>query len=146
MSRTYTFGEKGVSSGQFFNQWLRGMQLNSDPTPFKDPFRTDLTYLHKDIYDPAFLGRVGKARRVSLDDALRRKRKPGQPASQPAAAAASGHDLRVDYTSLRQYETFTRRLGIMDDIKAGVPRGAYKGVVAIRIDDGGLLFLAPQGT
>jgi len=36
-----------------------------------------------------------------------------------------------------------KRLGLMDDLKAGVPRTAYHGVVMIRIN-GRRLFLAPS--
>ena len=45
-----------------------------------------------------------------------------------------------------------RRLGVMDDEKAGVPRTAYLGVVPLRLRGGGggggpgpLLYLAPAG-
>ena len=41
--------------------------------------------------------------------------------------------VRVEYSGQRGFEAAARRLGIMDNIKAGVPRGAYHGVVTVRL-------------
>ena len=34
ISRTVTFGDKGVSAGQFYKQHLQYIRLNSDPADF----------------------------------------------------------------------------------------------------------------
>ena len=41
--------------------------------------------------------------------------------------------VRVEYPSVSAFETAARRLGIMDNVKAGVPRVAYHGVVTVRM-------------
>jgi alpha-1,3-mannosyl-glycoprotein beta-1,2-N-acetylglucosaminyltransferase len=39
----------------------------------------------------------------------------------------------MEYASVNAFESFARRLGIMDNVKAGVPRGAYHGVITVRL-------------
>jgi alpha-1,3-mannosyl-glycoprotein beta-1,2-N-acetylglucosaminyltransferase len=46
---------------------------------------------------------------------------------------ASRAQVRVEYSSVAAFEPLARRLGIMDNVKAGVPRGAYHGVVTVRL-------------
>lgn len=44
ISRTHTFGDKGVSAGQFYKQHLQYIKLNSDPVDFT---KKNLTYLRE---------------------------------------------------------------------------------------------------
>ena len=44
ISRTITFGDKGVSAGQYYKQHLQYIKLNSDPIDFT---KLNLTYLHE---------------------------------------------------------------------------------------------------
>ena len=44
ISRTHTFGQKGVSMGQFYLQHLQYNVLNTDPVDFS---KEDLSYLKK---------------------------------------------------------------------------------------------------
>jgi len=49
----------------------------------------------------------------------------------------------LDYTDFDEFKFLARRLDMMDDEKAMVPRTAYKGVVEVRPFEGSLLFLRP---
>jgi alpha-1,3-mannosyl-glycoprotein beta-1,2-N-acetylglucosaminyltransferase len=144
LSRTYTFGERGVSSGQFFNQWLAKIRLNADPTPFKEPASLDMSYLEKGNYDAAFLGRVRSATPLQVNDAASRMKQPGQAVTVPSGGPVK-ESFRVEYRDVRDYESVSKRLGMMDDVKAGVPRGAYLGVVNVRLSNGAILYIAPAG-
>ncbi|CAE1303970.1 MGAT1 [Acanthosepion pharaonis] len=53
--------------------------------------------------------------------------------------------LRVQYSSKEEFKTFAKQLGTMDDLKAGVPRGGYRGVVSIMYQ-GRRVYLAPPET
>lgn len=95
------------------------------------------TALSKDNYDGPFFARVHQARLLSVAEAE---------ALKVAAESSEQGDLRVEYGDLNQYAELARRLGIMPDIKAGVPRAAYGGVVMLRTASGGTLFVAKTGS
>ena len=44
-------------------------------------------------------------------------------------------NFKLYYNSFRQYESMAKSLGMISDVKDGVPRGAFKGTVPIRIDN-----------
>lgn len=50
-----TFGRKGVSHGQFFDQHLKFIKLNQQFVPFT---QLDLSYLQREAYDRDFLAQV----------------------------------------------------------------------------------------
>ena len=112
--RVVTFGRIGVSRGQFFDEHLKYIKLNNEFYPFTE---RNLTYLMKDVYDPRFINTVYKSPLVSFD------------------YFHSGHvmpapSVRVQYESEETFRSLANQLGIMNDIKAGVPRMAYRGVVS----------------
>ena len=49
------------------------------------------------------------------------------------AGTVQGPAVRVEYGAVSQFENLARRLGIMDNVKANVPRVAYHGVVTVRL-------------
>ncbi|XP_053577832.1 alpha-1,3-mannosyl-glycoprotein 2-beta-N-acetylglucosaminyltransferase [Bombina bombina] len=126
MPRTRTFGRKGVSQGQFFDQHLKFIKLNQDPVAFT---KTDLSYLIKEAYDPWFLEQVYGAPKAQAQDVLHGK-VPG------------GRTVRVEYTIRDSFKALARTFGVMDDLKSGVARTAYKGVVTFTYR-GRRVFLAP---
>merc|ERR1712055_346307 len=65
ISRTRTFGKKGVSNGLFFEKHLKYIYLNDVYVPFT---KMDLTYLLKERYDPAFEREVQNSPVVSIND------------------------------------------------------------------------------
>lgn len=126
VSRTRTFGESGVSWGQFFEKYLKDVHLNDVAVQFGS---MDLSYLRQRRYDRAFLATVLESRLYSLDDL-----KGGRLTQSPA---------RIPYTNETVFENIADFLGIMKDFKEGVPRTAYKGVVSTYYK-GIRLFLVPE--
>lgn len=127
ISRTITFGRKGVSLGQFFDQYLRYIKLNIEFVPFT---KHDLSYLLKEKYDETFVKEVYSATLVKIEDLLQGGglRGPGP--------------YRVQYSSRDSFKVFARNLGVMDDLKSGVPRTGYRGIVSF-LHRGRRVFLAP---
>ena len=131
VSRTYTFGERGTSQAQFFKKYLGKIALSSSKAV--DWAAADLSYLLKPQYDAAFAAQLAAAAAVRLDDVAR----------PPDGWAAGGAgDGRLRYDSKEGYVKIAQRLGLMDDLKAGVPRTAYRGVVTLRVG-GRRVFVAP---
>lgn len=126
ISRTITFGRKGVSLGQFFDQYLRYIKLNTEFVPFT---KQDLSYLLKEKYDERFIIEVYSAPLVRIEELQGGKlREPGP--------------YRVQYSSRDSFKVFARNLGAMDDLKSGVPRTGYRGVVGF-LYRGRRVYLAP---
>ncbi|NXS60831.1 MGAT1 acetylglucosaminyltransferase, partial [Brachypteracias leptosomus] len=126
VSRTVTFGRKGVSHGQFFDQYLKFIKLNDRFVPFT---RLDLSYLRKDEYDGSFLAQVYGAPEVGLEELQgNRRRDPGP--------------VRLQYRGREAFKASAKALGLMDDLKSGVPRAGYRGVVTC-LYRGRRVYLAP---
>ena len=113
VSRSKTFGRIGVSQGQFFDQYLKFIELNKDFYPF---LKADLTYLLKANYDRDFIRKVTSKPVVNVEDVLN--------------DSFQGDAVRILYSSKAEIESLTRQFGLMTDLKAGVPRTAYKGIVS----------------
>ncbi|XP_048375926.2 alpha-1,3-mannosyl-glycoprotein 2-beta-N-acetylglucosaminyltransferase b isoform X2 [Stegostoma tigrinum] len=126
VSRTVTFGRRGVSNGQFFDQHLRFIKLNDRFVPFR---RLDLSYLSRELYDPAFARQVYGSPAVRVDELQRGER-------------SELRRVRVQYSSRDTFKAFAKALGVMDDLKSGVPRAGYRGVVAF-VYRGRRVYLAP---
>ncbi|KAG8461260.1 hypothetical protein KFE25_002449 [Diacronema lutheri] len=126
ISRTYTYGVKGVSSGQFSN-FLRSMQLAQGGV---DWAATDVRWLQRDAYDRIFDAQLAAAAEVA-----------------PHALAARGADdcgdQRISYSSHKEFARIAKQLGLMPELKAGVPRTGYRGVVTFR-RGACRVFLAPS--
>uniref|UniRef100_A0A3Q3F734 Alpha-1,3-mannosyl-glycoprotein 2-beta-N-acetylglucosaminyltransferase n=1 Tax=Labrus bergylta TaxID=56723 RepID=A0A3Q3F734_9LABR len=127
ISRTITFGRKGVSLGQFFDQYLRYIKLNTEFVPFT---KLDLSYLLKDKYEVKFILEVYSALLVKIEDL------------QQGGSLKGPGPFRVQYSTRDTFKVFSRNLGVMDDLKSGVPRTGYRGVVSF-LHRGRRVFLAP---
>ena len=114
MSRTYTFGEKGTSQGQF-SKLLRAIKLGTQPALRRD---FDASPLLKAHYDAQFSRDLEAASPATLEQVL--------------GGGLEG-DVRVMYRSAKEYAAFCKKLGVMEDLKAGVPRTGYQGVVTLRL-------------
>ncbi|XP_070778339.1 alpha-1,3-mannosyl-glycoprotein 2-beta-N-acetylglucosaminyltransferase b isoform X1 [Enoplosus armatus] len=128
ISRTITFGRKGVSLGQFFDQYLRYIKLNTEIVPFT---KQDLSYLLKEKYDEKFIKEVYSAPLVKIEDL------------QQGGSLKGPGPYRVQYSSRDSFKVFARNLGVMDDLKSGVPRTGYRAVVSF-LYRGRRVFLAPS--
>ncbi|XP_068566894.1 alpha-1,3-mannosyl-glycoprotein 2-beta-N-acetylglucosaminyltransferase b [Cebidichthys violaceus] len=127
ISRTITFGRKGVSLGQFFDQYLRYIKLNTEFVPFT---KQDLSYLLKEKYDEKFIKEIYGTPLVKIEDL------------QQGGSLRGPGPYRVQYSSRDSFKVFARNLGVMDDLKSGVPRTGYRGVVNF-LFRGRRVFLAP---
>lgn len=127
VSRTITFGRKGVSLGQFFDQYLRFIRLNTEFVPFT---RLDLSYLLQDRYDAKFESEVYGAPLVKVEEL------------QQTGALKGEGPFRVQYSSRDSFKVLARNLYVMDDLKSGVPRAGYRGVVSF-LSRGRRVYLAP---
>ncbi|KAA0702197.1 Alpha-1,3-mannosyl-glycoprotein 2-beta-N-acetylglucosaminyltransferase [Triplophysa tibetana] len=123
ISRTLTFGRKGVSLGQFYDKYLRFIKLNAEFVPFTT---LDLSYLDKKTYDESFEKEVYGAQIVTMEEL--QSSKPGK--------------FRVQYSSPGSFKTLARNLGVMEDLKSGVPRAGYRGVVSF-FSRGRRIYIAP---
>ena len=112
--RTQTFGRIGVSLGQFYDQHLKFIKLNDKAYPF---MKTDLSYLLVENYDHMFLQKVQRLPSVDLHQLL--------------SGQTNAPSVQIQYKTPEEFEKLARPLGAMKDLKAGVPRMAYKGVVTI---------------
>lgn len=127
ISRTITFGRKGVSLGQFFDQYLRYIKLNTEFVPFTN---LALSYLVKEKYDETFEKEVYSAPLVKVEEL------------QKGGSLKGSGPFRVQYSSRDSFKVLARNLGVMDDLKSGVPRAGYRGVVSF-IYRGRRIYLAP---
>lgn len=129
ISRTSTFGKKGVSKGQFFDQHLKFIKLNDKPVRFAE---RDMRFLLKSVYDLQFNRTVYAAPAVTL-----------QSVKSGLIANVDPHSpVRLTYRTKSDFLRLATDMGAMTDLKAGVARTAYKGVVMITYR-GRRVFLAP---
>ncbi|XP_030638228.1 alpha-1,3-mannosyl-glycoprotein 2-beta-N-acetylglucosaminyltransferase a [Chanos chanos] len=126
ISRTLTFGRRGVSLGQFYDKYLRFIRLNSEYVPFT---KLDLSYLEQTKYNDMFEKEVYGAPLVRAEELTGGKLTGPGP-------------FRVQYSSPDSFKTLARNLGVMDDLKSGVPRAGYRGVVSF-LSRGKRIFIAP---
>eukprot|EP00095_Tigriopus_kingsejongensis_P000546 snap_masked-scaffold212_size255419-processed-gene-1.10 protein:Tk00546 transcript:snap_masked-scaffold212_size255419-processed-gene-1.10-mRNA-1 annotation:"alpha- -mannosyl-glycoprotein 2-beta-n-acetylglucosaminyltransferase" len=119
ISRTKTFGKVGVSNGLFYDKHLKFIQLNAEPFDFT---RADLSYLKRELYDPAFEAQLNVLPVVSIEEI-----RSGEAATKHKVRHGA---VRLLYHTKNTFQRYAKVLGIMDDFKAGVPRMAYQGVVS----------------
>ena len=129
VSRTFTFGVSGTSTGQFYAKYLGKIALNPSAVDWR---AHDLSYLLRPNYEERFRSWLAAAPAVSMSQAM----------AEPGHGGEAG-DVRVLYESKAALVSYCKRLGLMEDLKAGVPRTAYHGVVLVRIG-GRRVFLAPS--
>merc|ERR1712187_860027 len=113
VSRSFTFGEEGVSQGQFFKQHLSRIKLNSE---FVDWAKEDLSYLAS---APAFDSYLRERLHAASDTDLGRVQSVG----------ASDIALRLSYDDKRDYAAVAKFFTLMKDEKEGIRRMSYRGVI-----------------
>ena len=119
-------------SKQQFHVFTDDIKLNSNPVDFSV---LDLSYLEDKQWEEAYMRQIKNA--VHVDPV---KFRPGD--------YAPYTELRVEYDhltdGLRSFVVTARRFGIMDNIKAGVPRTAYKGIVSFWFNEVLKIHLVPS--
>lgn len=122
--RTFHIGQKGVSNAQY-STYLNSIRLNENAVAFRT---MDLSYLQLPQWDDIYLGQVRASTLVSLEDA-----RSGR--GLLTAKRTGNKEVRVVYGAFEgpgnSYSKLAEWAGAMDNVKAGVPRTAYKGVVTL---------------
>ncbi|KAI3434434.1 hypothetical protein D9Q98_002511 [Chlorella vulgaris] len=124
--RTYNFGDIGSSSGQYFRLFLKPITLNTEDVRWQ---QRDLGFLEQGRYRQLFEREVAAAQELA--------------GLEEVPNAAPGRDYVLRYSSQQHYESLTGKLRMLREWRDGVPRGAYRGVVAIRNAAGARILLAP---
>jgi alpha-1,3-mannosyl-glycoprotein beta-1,2-N-acetylglucosaminyltransferase len=129
VSRTYHFGRKGGASANQFGSILEMVKLNQHNIDWQSQ---NLSYLQSHLYEEQYLAMVNESRLAStLEEAQGLLQK-------------GSSNVRLEYIDYKGFKALAKRLRIMDDEKAMVPRTAYKGIVEVRPHGDGILFLTPQ--
>eukprot|EP00040_Diaphanoeca_grandis_P044871 m.13954 g.13954 ORF g.13954 m.13954 type:complete len:502 (-) comp9935_c0_seq1:150-1655(-) len=116
IGRTTTFGEKGVSKGQFWKKYLKFIKLNDKKIDFT---KKDLSYLLKANYDDDFMTKV-----YNFDELSQLQvETPGD--------LDRSKEYRLEYRDNNQFRRIAKSLKIMEDLKEGVPRTGYLGIVSL---------------
>ncbi|KAK0055771.1 alpha-1 3-mannosyl-glycoprotein 2-beta-N-acetylglucosaminyltransferase [Biomphalaria pfeifferi] len=127
ISRTKTFGAKGVSNGAFYDKYLQHIKLNTEVVSFS---KLDLSYLNKDVYNTSYTQKVYSLPLLSAADIASNQR--------PEEKA-----VRVEYKDKPGFVSIAKQFGIMEDFKSGVPRMGYNGIVSF-VANARRVFLAPE--
>ncbi|VDD96280.1 unnamed protein product [Enterobius vermicularis] len=101
------------SSGGLYNKYFASIHLPEQPVDF---LQLDLSYLVKDNYDRILKQRLAGAKAISVNDIEKK-------------AVKKGNVYRVIYKTPREYRRLAKAVGLMNDIRSGMPRTAYYGVV-----------------
>jgi alpha-1,3-mannosyl-glycoprotein beta-1,2-N-acetylglucosaminyltransferase len=122
--RTFHIGQKGVSNAQY-SAYLNSIRLNENAVAFT---KMDLSYLALPKWDDIYLNQVRAATLISLEDArsgrgLINAKRQGVKEVKVVYGPFEGHGN--SYSALAEWS------GAMDNVKAGVPRTAYKGIVTV---------------
>jgi len=121
ISRSYTFGKKGVSNGQFFDKHLKFIH-KADKKASVDDWREALKPLEK---KPAYNHRLA----TTLESATLTN--PTNLRTQCSGEEAKKHKprFRLEYKTERDFQSAAKVVGLMTDSKSGVPRTGYLGIV-----------------
>ncbi|CAK9021575.1 unnamed protein product [Durusdinium trenchii] len=111
VSRTHTFGEKGVSHGQYYKQHLASNMLNDKVV---DWVSMNLSHVATASAFDLFLSQQVKAAKL-----IRLEELKGNQVDSPIA---------VQYVD-KDWKKVAQHFGLMEDQKAGVRRGSYRGVL-----------------
>lgn len=112
LSRTHTFGRIGASKGQYFDIHLRKNALSGANLPFHE---YDWRYLLRPHYDYLMRRMRALAERASVDF---------------VTSGRCEHRLvSVSAGSPAEFTRIAKLLGVMSDIKWGIPRTGYGGAV-----------------
>jgi alpha-1,3-mannosyl-glycoprotein beta-1,2-N-acetylglucosaminyltransferase len=136
VSRSKTIGEMGSSSGQFFGKYLSRIVLNDIAVDWE---REPLRHLQRDVYRRELLAQVRAARTVGVEELKR----DSNSESKEKGMHKKG-DLRVFFKTAEDYEEIADKLGLMNDLKAGLPRSSFEGIVRVLTSEKTRLFVVPE--
>lgn len=121
--RTYNYGEKGSSNGQYYAKFLKPIKLNDVMVEWQSQH---VQYLEPKVYAQMMGGKLQSAKLLT------------------AASEVNMHGgtVKLMYDGKHEYEQLANELGIIDDWKDGVPRASYHGIVTLHTNKAEVL-LAP---
>jgi GNT-I family. len=128
INRARTIGKIGSSEGQFFKKYLARIVLNEEDIDWS---KEDLSVLDRDAYRKKLLAEVAAAKTVARGPELKQAQKVGK------------GDVRV-FFSPGTYKRLADELGLMNDLKEGIPRSSFEGIVRLHTKKGFNLFLVPK--
>lgn len=135
VSRTMTFGESGTSQAMFYKQYLGNIKINMVSV---DWLKEDTSYLTKSVWEREFDMALENAVSLSSIPALVSKECRGE--NDKNEEAFNGY--KFIYSDIGVYTAAASAFGFISDMKAGVPRTAFKGVIVVR-HNGCRKFLIP---
>ena len=116
--RTFHFGAHGVSNAQY-SKYLNAIHLNDEFVRFSE---MDLSYLEKTVWEESYLGAVRRSAEVTMEN----------------IDSTAESEVHIKYNRISEDQSpgsfgqVSIWLGAMNNIKAMVPRTAFKGVVTVR--------------
>ena len=129
VSRSKTIGEIGSSVGQFYNTYLSRIVLNKIPVEWS---KESFARLDRQKYKAELLAQVERARTVERRNLERE-----------VQHSTSG-SLRVFWKTAKQYAQIADTMGMMNDLKAGLPRSSFEGIVRVLTPKGLHLYVVPD--
>lgn len=120
--RTYNYGEKGSSNGQYYAKFLKPIKLNDIVVDWQSQ---DVQYLDPKAY-AQMMGRKLQSAKL-LTETNETKSHAGT--------------VKLMYDGKHEYEKLANELGIIDDWKDGVPRASYHGIVTLHTANAEILLV-----
>ena len=121
ISRTITFGAKGVSGGQF-SSFLSNIKLNDDHIDWSVE---DIRYLSEPAWDVAMMSTIKSAQSaINLDEFVK--------AECTLINTKNNAAVSFPWKDQADFVEIAGRFGFITDEKAGIQRTAYKGVVTFK--------------
>lgn len=139
VSRVFTFGTEGTSTGWFFDPWLREMQLNEQNVDWD---AIDIEYLHQRQYDDVLKDQVRSAIPAKNVDEARQA--INRDLARGAQNMTEAIERVVRYKDLSDLTMLMMTVGLLYEHKAGVPRTSYQGIVHFR-HRGIRIWAVPEG-
>lgn len=112
--RTYNFGEKGSSHGQYYRKYLQPIRLNDEDIDWSF---ANLQYLELAAYESQLVSAVAEAKQVAGAEDIQQHHGP----------------VKLVYESHAEYTALAEQIGMITDWKDGIPRASYHGIVHVNI-------------
>jgi len=141
VNRVHTFGDKGASAGQFFEQFLRDIRLNDVDVDWN---KEEIGYVtSQQKYTQFLIERIAQAQRIQSVQELPAEAAVPDAGSSDSTGPLSEHVLV--YSSLAQLDALLASQNMMTDHKAGVPRTSVaQGVITFTTPARQRVWLVPH--
>ncbi|RKP19475.1 glycosyl transferase [Rozella allomycis CSF55] len=128
VSRTSNFGKIGTSNGQFYDSHIRHVVKQDG---FYDFEANNWDYLgDRERYNQDFLKQVYEYSTKSSLESVKKNFERG--------------NYRIEYADFNEFQNLARTFGLMSDIKGGIPRMSFEGIVTLKYRKQNTVYLAPK--